>query len=64
MTEGRVDIDHAVLGRFLGWGGPVGQDLDRRLRTLQFRGRQSAARVAMSRSAKPMRFASRRSVGS
>lgn len=42
MSEGRVEIYRGNLQRFLGWGGPVGRDLDRRLLTLQFRGRQSA----------------------
>lgn len=34
-------IPHA-MERFLGWDGPIGNDLDRRLRTLEFRARMSA----------------------
>lgn len=38
----RTVIDRPALARYLGWNGPVGSDLDRRLRTLQFRARQTA----------------------
>lgn len=37
-----VIIDEPALQRFLGWSGPVGSDLRRRGRTLEFRARRSA----------------------
>lgn len=39
---GEFVADKAALGAYLGWDGPVGDDLNRRLRTLEFRARQSA----------------------
>lgn len=36
------EIEHYTLKNYLGWTGPVGSDLRRRLRTLQFRARQSS----------------------
>lgn len=37
----RVIIDKPALARYLGWEGPVGHDMSRRLRTLEFRAKQS-----------------------
>lgn len=37
----RVVIDKPVLSHYLGWDGPMGSDMRRRKRTLEFRARQS-----------------------
>lgn len=39
---GEYVTDKAALGHYIGWAGPVGNDLNRRLRTLEFRARSSA----------------------
>lgn len=38
----RVEIIQPAMRNYLSWEGPVGHDLSRRLRTLEFRARQSA----------------------
>lgn len=42
MADGYVIVNQPVLKEYLGWGGPVGSDLRRRGRTLEFRSRMSA----------------------
>lgn len=40
----RVIIDQVAMTAFLGWEGPIGKDLRRRGRTLEFRARASAGK--------------------
>lgn len=40
----RVIIDQVAMAAFLGWQGPIGRDLRRRGRTLEFRARASAGK--------------------
>lgn len=38
---GRFEVDRVEMDRFISWAGPIGSDLRRRGRTLQFRARSS-----------------------
>jgi hypothetical protein len=42
MADVTVVIDQAAYNRFISWQGPIGRDFNRRLRTLEFRARNSA----------------------
>lgn len=42
MAEVRFELNRAAYEEFTGWEGPVGRDFQRRLRTLEYRARESA----------------------